>query len=101
MRSWLRGPGGGLLVFLLITALVGGGLGWMSMVVLRLEQEQQQARAEAEVANNIRLALWRLDTRVTPDLAREEGRPYNHYSFLSRHPRTLVQRNNRLIPDAT
>src|SRR5436305_133878 len=42
-----------------------------------------------------------LDSCVIPDLAREEGRLYNHYSFISRHPRTLVQRDQKWIPDAT
>src|SRR5207248_3220000 len=59
------------------------------------------ARADAELASDLRIALWRLDSLLSPDLAREEGRAYNHYSFLTRHPRTLVQRNNRLVPDAT
>ncbi len=101
MKSWLRGPRGGLLVFLLITGLVGGGLGWMTAAVLRLEREQQEARAAAELAGNLRLAILHLDSCVTPDLAREEGRLYNHYSFLSRHPLTLVQRNQKMVPDAT
>ena len=61
MRNWLRGPRGGLIVFLLIAGLVGGGLGWMTAAVLRLEREQQRSRAEAELASNLRLALWRLD----------------------------------------
>src|SRR5205809_6275944 len=103
MRNWLRGPRGGLILFLLIAGLVGGGLGWMTAAVLRLEREQQESRAEAERESNLRraeaelaaslrraeaehesslrLALWRLDSRVNPDLAREEGRLYNHYSF--------------------
>lgn len=101
MRSWLRGPHGGLLLFLLVAGLVGGGLGWMTTAVLRLEREQQQARADAELTANLRLVVLHLDSCVIPDLAREEGRVYNHYSFISRHPRTLVQRNDRLIPDAT
>src|SRR5947209_12598055 len=98
MKSWLRG---GLLVFLLIVGLVGGGLGFMTAAVLRLEREQQEARADAELASNLRLAILHLDSCVIPDLAREEGRLYNHYSFISRHPRTLVQRNQKLVPDAT
>jgi signal transduction histidine kinase len=101
MRSWLRGPRGGLILFLLITGLVGGGLGWMTAAVLHLEREQQRTRAESELAANLRLAVLRLDSCVAPDLAREEGRLYNHYSFISRHPLTLVQRNQRLVTDAT
>jgi signal transduction histidine kinase len=98
MKSWLRG---GLIVFLLIAGLVGGGLGFMTVAVLRLEREQQEARAQADLASNLRLAILHLDSCVIPDLAREEGRLYNHYSFISRHPRTLVQRNQKLVPDAT
>jgi signal transduction histidine kinase len=79
VRTWWRGKTGGLLAFVVIAGLVGGGLGWVTLAALRLEQEQVEARAEAERANKVRLALWRLDSRVFTDLAREASRPYQHY----------------------
>ena len=76
-RFWLGG------MFLGIAALVLGGLGWATFAALRLEREQYRAAAEAEHAEKIRLALWRLDGRVSPTLAREDSRPFGHYSPLS------------------
>jgi len=93
MRSWLRGKRGGLIAFLLIAGLVAGGLGWVTAAALRLEEEQrlarlrleeeqQLARLQAEYNDRLRLALWRLDSRVSPVLAKEYSRPYSHYSAI-------------------
>jgi signal transduction histidine kinase len=103
MRGWLRGSRGGLIVFLLVAGLVCGGLGWMTVNLLRMEAEQEEARAKSEQATKLRLAVMHLDSCVIPDLAWEEGRFYNHYSVISRHNRALVQRKDRkgLLPDAT
>jgi signal transduction histidine kinase len=80
MRYWPRGKWGGLLGFLVIAALVAGGLGWATAAVLRLENEQRTARAEAEQLGQLRLALWQLDSFILPDLSREDSRPYYHYT---------------------
>jgi signal transduction histidine kinase len=77
-----RGKPGGTAAFLIIAALVAGGLGWATAAALRLEREQLDQRAEMERANLLRLALWRLDSRVAPLLVREDGRPYDHYSAV-------------------
>jgi signal transduction histidine kinase len=88
MRHWLCGKSGGLAAFALITALVAGGLGWATRAALRLEHEQLEQRAEAEYAGRLRLALWRLD-RVATLLAREDSRPFNHYSAIYAPPLAL------------
>ncbi len=82
MKDWLRGPRGGLLAFLTISGLVVGGLGWVTAAVLRLEQEQLAGRAQAEYDARLRLAMWRLESQVTPLLAREQNRPFDHYSTI-------------------
>jgi signal transduction histidine kinase len=89
MRNWLRGKPAGLLSFVFIAALVAGGLGWATSEALRLEGEQLAQRAEAERANKLRLALWRLDSRIAPILAREDSRPFNHYSAIYPLPLAL------------
>ena len=78
----MRGFPGRLVFFLVIASLVAGGLGWVTSAALRLEREQAQARADADLAVNLHLALWRLDSRVSPILAREDSRPYHHYSVI-------------------
>src|SRR5712692_3983597 len=82
MSYWLRGKKGGALAFAAIALLVIGGLGWVTMAALRLEREQAQTRAQAERTENLRLALWRMDSLVSPVLAQEDNRPANHYSAV-------------------
>jgi signal transduction histidine kinase len=68
MTPWLRARSWGVLAYLLIVGLVVGGLGWVTAAALRLELSDQ-----------MRLALWRLDSRVSPTLAREDSRPFQHF----------------------
>ncbi|MBM4069002.1 MAG: HAMP domain-containing histidine kinase [Planctomycetes bacterium] len=82
MTRWLRGKAGGLLAFIMIAGLVAGGLGWVTAATLRLEEEQQAARSEAELHARLRLALWRLDSYMIPELAREASRPFSHYNAI-------------------
>lgn len=83
MRYWLRGLRGGSLAYLLIAALVAGGLAWVSAAALSLEERQRREAANADLNAQLQLALTLLDSRVRPALAREDSRPYNHYSVLS------------------
>jgi signal transduction histidine kinase len=89
----LRGKLGGLIAFLGIAALVGGGLGWATHQALELEEARRIAAAQTdeadklrqqqmERAEKVRLALWRLDSRLVPALAREDSRPYGQYAPL-------------------
>jgi signal transduction histidine kinase len=82
MTYWLRGKKGGAAAFVVIAFLVVGGLGWVTLAALRLEQEQAQIRDQAERAENLRLALWRMDSLVSPVLVQEDTRPANHYSAV-------------------
>jgi hypothetical protein len=90
MKDWRSGRTGGVLVFLLIAGLVAGGLGWATAAALRLEAEQTGARAEAVEAIRLRLALGRLDGALAPILAREDARPFNHYSAVYPLPLALT-----------
>jgi len=97
MNTWLQGKRRGLVVFLLITILVAGGLGWVTSAALRLEAGQAEARATAESDAKLRLAMWRLQSRLAPAFAREESRPYNHYIAISPPP-LLVTKDGRTVP---
>jgi signal transduction histidine kinase len=98
MKAWFRGQGGGSLAFLVIVTLVVGGLGWATVAALRLENEQLKARTETEQQNRLRLALWRLDSLVAPALAKEDSRPYNHYSAVFAPPTALGNDGQPLQP---
>jgi signal transduction histidine kinase len=62
-------------VFVIVALLVGGGLLWTTIAALRLEHAQAEARIEADV----RLALWRLDSRAFTILADDVHRPFPEY----------------------
>jgi signal transduction histidine kinase len=100
MKSWLRGKRGGAVAFLLISALVAGGLGGVTAAALRLEQEHVEARARAELGARLQLALSLLDSAVRPSLAREDGRPYNYYSALYPTSQALKADGTPLPPGA-
>jgi signal transduction histidine kinase len=98
MRYWLRGTRGGLVAFLVIAALVAGGLGWVTVAALRLEREQLDGRAGADQDELLRLAMSLLDNRVSPTLAREDARPYNQYSAVSATSVALVRHADKWEP---
>jgi signal transduction histidine kinase len=79
-RCWMAAT------FLMIAALVIGGLGWVTVAALRLELSDQ-----------MRLALWKLDSRVSPSLAREDSRPYQHFDALY-IPLPALQRSGMTCP---
>ena len=95
MKEWFRGKFGGGLAFLAICALVAGGLGWATAAALRLEDEQLAEHAQTAREEQVRLALWRLDSYVAPLLAVEDGRPFNHYSAVFAAPLAF---DNRGVP---
>ncbi len=87
--------------FILCLAIVLSAMGWVTLTALRLDeaqadarrdeaealrQEAQARRQEAEVRRqaaweeNVRLALWRMDSTLAPFVAQESVRPYFAYS---------------------
>jgi len=86
----------------LVIALLA--MGWVSMTLLRLEHAEEQSQAQAQREENVRLALWRMDSALAPLIAQESGRPY--FSFGSFYPAERaytrmfaeVQRGEVLIP---
>lgn len=71
-------------VFAVCILAVLEGLGWVTWHSLRLEKAEREARAAASFQESIRLALWRMESEVTPIMAAEASRPYFHY--LSFYP---------------
>jgi hypothetical protein len=100
MKNWFRGKRGGLISFLAIAALVAGGLGWVTAAALRLEWEQQEAALRLEQEQRLRLALWRLDSLVSPAFAKEMSRPYQHYSAVYA-PAPLLRNDGLPWPQAS
>ncbi|MEX2218560.1 MAG: HAMP domain-containing sensor histidine kinase [Phycisphaerales bacterium] len=66
-------------VFTICALAVLEGLGWVTWKALRLERAEAEARAYSAFQEVIRLALWRMESEITPILAQEAARPYFHY----------------------
>ncbi|HKA08724.1 MAG TPA: hypothetical protein VKD71_15805, partial [Gemmataceae bacterium] len=73
--TWSGGKMRGFLAFLGIAVVLHAGLGWATRAALRVEDDQRLAAANAkeaellyqaqkERADRLRLALWRLDSRL-------------------------------------
>jgi len=60
--------------FLISFLVVLTGVGWISATALRLERAERAAREQAALEESVRLALWRLDSALTPLIARESAR---------------------------
>jgi signal transduction histidine kinase len=128
MRYWLRGFRGGLLGFGLIAVLVVGGLSWLTAESLRLEAERSEAlvqtrrleaervedrletqrleaerleaRLRAQASAKLNLALSLMDARVRTALAREDNRPYHHYSAVYAPPLVFHNDGSPTFPGA-
>ncbi len=61
-------------------ALLFGAAGVMSVTAIRLARAEAVARAEAARQENLRLALWRMDSALAPLIAQERARPYFLYA---------------------
>lgn len=68
------------LIFVLCLAVVFAAMGWVSVTTLRLDRSQAEAGQKAAFEENVRLALWRMESALAPLLARESSRPYFVYS---------------------
>jgi len=62
--------------------LVVMALGWASLAVHSLEERNAIARAENQRQEIIRLALWRMDSRLAPMIALEAARPVEDYEAV-------------------
>jgi signal transduction histidine kinase len=65
-------------VFCLLVALVA--MASISWTVLKLDRAQEEAEERAALEENVRLALWRMDSTLTPMIAQENIRPYFAYA---------------------
>ena len=57
-----------------------GTLGLISALMLTLERNEAASRREAQLQEAIRVALARMESRLSPILSREAARPYFHYA---------------------
>jgi signal transduction histidine kinase len=77
-RPWKTWSVFGLCLAVLLTAM-----GWVSWTVVELDRAQAQARQQADLEEKVRLALWRMDSTLTPLIAQESARPYFLYQAFN------------------
>ena len=79
-------------VFLACLALVLAAMAWLTVRVIKLDRTEQQARRQAEIEENVRLALWRMDSALAPIIARESTRPSFAYQpfYAEKHAYTRM-----------
>jgi len=53
---------------------------WLSWTAMRLDRAQAMAQQRADFEENVRLALWRMDSALAPLIAQESSRPYFTYN---------------------
>lgn len=82
MRLRVFCPAGLCVAFLGVATLVFGGLGWVTVASLGVEQAQREAAARADRSGLERIALWRLDGHLLPAIGVENNRPFAHYTAL-------------------
>jgi len=57
-------------------------MGWLTLKAIQLDRAEALARRQADLEEAIGRALWRMDVKLMPHLAREAARPYAVYSTL-------------------
>ena len=67
------------IIFGVCFAVLLAAMGWASLTVLRLDRVEAQAQQQAELEERTRLALWRMDSSLTPLIVEESARPYSAY----------------------
>ena len=63
-------------IFALCLVVAFGAMAWIGFTMLRLERE---SRHHATLEENVRLALWRMESALAPLIAQESSRPYFVY----------------------
>ncbi len=67
-------------------ALTLGAMGWVSAHLVALQGRELNAGLEVQRADRLRIALWRMDSWLTPLLAQEAARPWFEYRSFYEPP---------------
>ncbi|MEO8495271.1 MAG: HAMP domain-containing sensor histidine kinase [Planctomycetota bacterium] len=57
-------------------------MGWLTLKAIELDRAEVRARRQADLEEAVGRALWRMDVKLMPHLAREAARPYAVYSSV-------------------
>lgn len=80
------------LAFALSLALLLAAMGWLSNLLVRLDHQSKRALEEAAFQENIRLALWRMDSALSSLVGLENAIPPSSYDELFKREREVMGR---------
>ena len=86
------------LAFGVALALLLAAMARVSVVALRVDRSEAEARHQAALEENVRLALWRIDSALAPLIAVENARPYFAYSSFYPAERAYTRMLARIEP---
>ncbi len=86
----MRAPWQVWLAFAVCLAMIVAAVGWLSFRALESDRAEATARQQAAAEENVRLALWRIDSKLAPLVTQESARPYFSYNTFFPVERTLV-----------
>ena len=72
---------------------------WLSMAIVGLDRDEVHSRQVALAEQKMRLALWRMDSWLSPRLARETMRPVGEYKAFAPAPEAWTRGFNKIAPD--
>ncbi|MFH2001267.1 MAG: HAMP domain-containing sensor histidine kinase [Planctomycetota bacterium] len=79
-------------------------MAWISSMALKLDRAESEAQNQAALEENVRLALWRMETLLAGVIAKESNLPYFEYSSFYPLERAYtrmfsqVERGEILVP---
>lgn len=73
-----------MILFAAALAVVLAALGWITLLAIERDRAEAQARRQAALEENVRLALWRMDSAIAPLVAAENARPPHAYTHAQR-----------------
>ncbi|HEU4417900.1 MAG TPA: HAMP domain-containing sensor histidine kinase [Planctomycetota bacterium] len=85
--------------FVATALLLLGVLSWLTATLLQLDRDELQARCQAQLHEKMRLALWRMDSWLSPQFALEAMRPASDYRAFPAAPTAWNRAFSRLAPD--
>ncbi len=86
-----------LAAFVACLVVVLAAMAWVSVVVVSLDRRDAATQRQAELQENVRLALWRMDSALNPIVAQEQARPFHEYQALYMPPVTLDAAGRPLV----
>ena len=90
-RAWLG--------FSITAAVLLAVVSWLTVVLVQLDRDELQARRQAALHERLRLALWRMDSWLSPLLAREAMRPVGEFRAFPAAQTAWTRGFARLGPD--